>query len=194
MKLSDTEHRYSAGIHAKLQDLREFFTDKALDSEAHPAEAYSFLSQLKAILGNLNNDISFVAPLMAKEYLSTRFDMGGFDAAAKAQGAPGIDIEVRTPDGKRIAAEVKTTFPYQAAFGAKQREMISKDIAKLKESNADTKFLLLTERLSFEAAKKNSRVDGSRRSGGAASPRRRVFVMTQGTKVEENPLSRSSPT
>lgn len=91
---------------------------------------------------------------MAKDYLSRDFDVRGFDAAVKAQGAPGIDIEFRTPDGKRIAAEIKTTFPYQPGFGAKQREMISKDIDKLKKSSADVKFLFLTEQLSFEAAKK----------------------------------------
>jgi len=32
--------------------------------------------------------------------------------------------------------------------------MISKDIDKLKKSDADVKFLFLTEQLSFEAAKK----------------------------------------
>lgn len=154
MKLSKTEHAYSASIHSKLQELRAFFTDNALDTEAHPNDTYLFLSKLKAVLGNVNNDISFVATLMAKEYLSRSFDVSRFDAAEKAQGAPGIDIEFRTQDGKRIAAEIKTTFPYQPGFGAKQREMISKDIEKLKKSDADVKFLFLTERLSFETARK----------------------------------------
>jgi len=154
MKLSQTEHGYSATIHAKLQELRTFLTDTALDPAAHATDAYLFLSKLKSVLGNLNNDISFVATLMAKEYLSRKFYVSAFDAAAKAQGASGIDIEFRTQDGKRIAAEIKTTFPYQPGFGAKQREMISKDIEKLKKSNADAKFLFLTERLSFEAARK----------------------------------------
>jgi hypothetical protein len=53
-----------------------------------------------------------------------------------------------------MAAEIKTTFPYQPGFGAKQREMISKDIEELKKSDADVKFLFLTEQQSFEAAKK----------------------------------------
>jgi hypothetical protein len=154
MKLSQREDGYSATVHAKLQELRAFLTDNALDPAAHPADAYLFLSKLKSVLGNLNNDISFVATLVAKEYLSQKFDVSAFDAAAKAQGAPGIDIEFRTWDGKRIAAEIKTTFPYQPGFGAKQREMISKDIEKLKKSNADVKFLFLTEQLSFEAVKK----------------------------------------
>jgi hypothetical protein len=154
MKFSELERRYSETIHEKLQELRAFLTDHALDPAAHPADAYLFLSKLKSVLGNLNNDISFVATLMAKQYLSGKFDLRAFDAAAKAQGAPGIDIEFRTQDGKRIVAEIKTTFPYQPGFGAKQREMISKDIDKLKKSDADAKFLFLTEQLSFEAAKK----------------------------------------
>ena len=154
MKLSDIEHGYSASIHSKLRELRKFLTENALDPAAHPADTYLFLSNLKAILGNASNDLSFVATLMAKEYLSEHFDVSAFDAAAKAQGAPGIDIEFRTDDGKRIAAEIKTTFPYQPRFGAKQREMISKDIAKLKGSNADIKFLFLTEQRSFYEAKK----------------------------------------
>lgn len=154
MKLSDLEREYRTTIHTKLRELREFFSEAPLDPEAHPTEAYRFLSRLKGVLGNLNNDISYVATLMAKEYLSRQFDITSFDAAAKPQGASGIDIEFRTPDGKCIAAEIKTTFPYQPAFGAKQREMISKDVAKLKSSTADVKFLFLTEKLSFEAAKK----------------------------------------
>jgi hypothetical protein len=153
-KLSDDERKHSESIHRKLQDLRAFFTDHALDPAANPAEAYHFFAKLKTVLGNLNNDISFVATLMAKEYLSRSFDVAGFDAAAKAQGAPGIDIEFRTHDGKRVAAEIKTTFPYQPGFGAKQREKISKDIDKLKKSDADVKFLFLTEQLSFESVKK----------------------------------------
>jgi hypothetical protein len=154
MKISEPETRYSRTIHEKLQELRAFLTDNALDPAAHPADAYLFLSKLKSVLGNLNNDISFVATLMAKDYLSRHFDVSAFDAAAKAQGAPGIDIEFCTQDGMRVAAEIKTTFPYQLGFGAKQHEMISKDIDKLKKSNADVKFLFLTERLSFEAARK----------------------------------------
>lgn len=154
MKISEPERRYSGTIHEKLQELRAFLTDNALDPAAHPADAYLFLSKLKSVLGNLNNDISFVATLMAKDYLSRNFDVSAFYAAAKAQGAPGIDIEFCTPDGKRIAAEIKTTYPYQPGFGAQQRAMISKDIDKLKKSTADVKFLFLTEELSFESVKK----------------------------------------
>jgi hypothetical protein len=154
MRLSALEQRRSAIVHVKLKELRAFLTDNALDPEAHAADTYRFLSKLKSVLGNLNNHVSFVGTLMAKEYLSRLFEIGDFDAAAKAQGAAGIDIDFRTPDGKHIAAEIKTTFPYQPGFGAKQREMISKDVAKLRASNADVKFLFLTERLSFDAAKK----------------------------------------
>lgn len=154
MKLSDLEREYSTTIHTKLRELRDFFSEAPLDPEAHPIEAYRFLSRLKGVLGNLNNDISYVATLMAKEYLSQHFDISSFDAAAKPQGAAGIDVEFRTPDGRRIAAEIKTTFPYQPGFGAQQRATISKDIEKLKKSDADAKFLFVTEQLTFESVKK----------------------------------------
>src|ERR1700678_3552962 len=128
MKLSDIEREYSTSIHTKLRELKEFFSEAPLDLEADPLDAYRFLSRLKGVLGNLNNDISYVATLMAKEYLSQHFDITSFDAAAKPQGALGIDVEFRTPNGKRIAAEIKTTYPYQPGFGAQQRATISKDI------------------------------------------------------------------
>jgi hypothetical protein len=53
-------------------------------------------------LGNLNNNVGFVATLLVKAYTERRFAITDFDAGAKAQGAAGIDIVAKTGDGKMI--------------------------------------------------------------------------------------------
>ena len=63
------------------------------------------MSAAKAVHGNLSNVIGFVATPLMKRYLASRFGIADFDSAAKAQGAAGIDIDVRTPDGETIAGE-----------------------------------------------------------------------------------------
>ena len=103
-----------------------------------PVQSLSYLATLKNILGNLNNDVGFAASLLVKTFLKNRFGVA-FDAAFKPQGAPGIDINLRTFDGRRIVAEIKTTKPYQPNFGAKQREEIRKDLDPLARTEADYK-------------------------------------------------------
>jgi len=153
MKLSKIEHQYSEAIRVKLEALHQILIDDVLSPETQPAETYRFLTRVKIALGNFNNDLSFIATLMAKEYLAKQLDVSTFDAAAKAPGSPGIDIVFTTRDGKRVAGEVKTTIPYKPGFGANQREKIGNDIEKLRASNADMKFLFFTDRTTFEAAR-----------------------------------------
>ena len=76
---------------------------------------FSYLTGIKAALGNLSNDLGFVATLLVKHYLE-HFAIIDFDAAAKAQGAAGVDIEAATADGRTIAGELKTTTPYQPSI------------------------------------------------------------------------------
>jgi hypothetical protein len=49
--------------------------------------------------------MSFLATLLAREYLNERFVLGDFDAAAKAQGASGPDVEARTTGEKPFGAK-----------------------------------------------------------------------------------------
>ena len=56
-------------------------------------------------MGNLNNNVGFVATLLVKAYTERRFAITDFDAGAKAQGAAGIDIVAKTGDGKMIVGE-----------------------------------------------------------------------------------------
>ncbi len=80
-----------------------------------------YLHSIKSIQGNFNNDIGFVSTLLAKQYLEKTYDLQGFNAADKPQGAPGLDIDVKLQDGRHLVAEIKTTSPYKSNdLGAQQ--------------------------------------------------------------------------
>ena len=125
-----------------------------LSGTPHPVVLFEFLSSLRQIQGNLSNDVSFAATLLAKIYLQAKFSLT-FDAAEKPQGAPGIDIDVKAPDGSRIVGEIKTTVPYQINdFGAQQAASFKKDFIKLAAADAKHKFLFVTDARAFEFLKK----------------------------------------
>jgi hypothetical protein len=121
---SELRHTFSvAEVHSLLAVLRREFGEhwfplannvekKTLGDPDSPTLWYEFFSELRDIQGNSSNDLSFVATLLAKRYLSQHFQIS-FCAAEKPQGAPGIDIDCRTPAGERIVGEIKTTKPYQ---------------------------------------------------------------------------------
>jgi len=118
--------------------------------DADLGEWYRYLSELKVILGNLNNDVSFVASLLAKEFLLARHRIEGFDVSLKPQSAPGLDIDERTADGERVIAEIKTTIPYgRSDLGAKQKETSRRDFQKLSAEDAAYKYFFVTEERTF---------------------------------------------
>lgn len=152
--LTDRERRYVAEIAERVGLVRSFLISNGLEGTLQPTVLFKFLSTLREIQGNLSNDVSFAATLMAKEFLSSKFGIS-FDAADKPQGAPGIDIDIRLPNGERIVAEIKTTVPYQANdFGAQQAASFKKDFAKLSEAKAEHKFLFVTDARAFAALMK----------------------------------------
>jgi len=109
------EQRYVEVIGGKIDALKRHLIDQRMpEQDASTLDWYRFLLAMKEISGNTSNAMSFVASLMAKEYLSARLSMRTFDVAAKAQGAPGLDIDEQTTDGKRVIAEIKTTIRYMA--------------------------------------------------------------------------------
>jgi hypothetical protein len=65
--------------------------------------------------------------------------------ARSCKGHPGIDIEATADDGTTIAGELKTNKPVQPGFGAQQRTMILKDLARLSMSSADYRFMFVTD-------------------------------------------------
>lgn len=153
--LTDKEKHYCSEIASRVSRMRAFLNENTLPDPPAPSAWHSFLSELCRIQGNISNDGSFIATLLAKEYLRSRFRVE-FDAANKPQGAPGIDIDIRTSDGRHIVAEIKTTVPYKTSdFGASQADHFKKDFAKLGASNADHKFLFVTDSRAFAFLQKD---------------------------------------
>jgi hypothetical protein len=155
MVLTERERRYCSDIADRVSKAREFLNSNVLAEPPEPTQWHSFVSALRKIQGNISNDGSFIATLLAKQYLNSKFGVD-FDAAEKPQGAPGIDIDVKTPEGHRIVAELKTTVPYQGSdFGAQQAASFKKDFAKLAASDAKHKFLFVTDSSAFAALQRD---------------------------------------
>lgn len=135
----------------RIATLRNVLAAECPTEDDDAAAWYRYLATIRSTLGNLSNSISFVATMLAKRHLEAHFGVTSFDAAAKPQGAPGLDIDVTTPDGRRIVAEVKTTGPYLPDdFGAQQKKTIEADFRKLNQAVAAVKFLFVTDRRAFE--------------------------------------------
>jgi hypothetical protein len=86
-------------------------------------------------------------------YLHEHFAITDFDAAAKAQGASGLDVDVYSPNGERIVAEIKTTVPYSGAKNdlvVQQKTSFRKDFAKLNAAQATHTLLFVTDGSTFE--------------------------------------------
>ncbi|MCY0865903.1 MAG: hypothetical protein OWQ57_13210, partial [Sulfobacillus sp.] len=113
MALLDGEDQQLRRIQEKLTLLRQLLQARDLDPENHdPHEWYRIASTIKRALGNFDNDVSFIASLLAKQFLTEHHHIPLLDVSAKAQGAPGLDFDVRSHNGDRIIAELKTTIPY----------------------------------------------------------------------------------
>jgi hypothetical protein len=149
--LTTSERHYCENIRAKDRALRTFLTERSLGDPPEAVQWLSYLVGIKNTLGNINNDVGFAATLMVKRYLEERFAISDFDAAGKPQGASGIDVQARTAEGKTIAGELKTTKPYQPAFGAAQRATILKDLQRLAETVADYRFMFVIDADAFAA-------------------------------------------
>ncbi len=148
--LTPGERHFCEAIRKKDRALRSFLEANSLTEAVAANDWLLYLSGVKRALGNLNNDLSFVATLLVKDYLKGRFGIRDFDAAGKPQGAPGIDIEARTAQGDSVVGELKTTIPYQPGFGAAQRTAMLKDIARLAASTARYRFMFVIDPDSFQ--------------------------------------------
>lgn len=153
--LSARETEMMKDVERRLVAMRDHLAHEMPSLEDSTAW-FQYLTELKAIQGNANNDVSFVATILAKEYLLRNYGVKDFDAAEKPQSAPGIDIDVHLPDGRRLIAELKTTNPYKENdFGAMQRKTIKKDFAKLSKTEADIKLFLVTDFDTFRFMQKS---------------------------------------
>jgi len=145
------ELRFCDVIRAKDRSLRQFLDGTDFPTAFDARSWLSYLTGIKSALGNLNNDLGFVATVLVKGYLDRRFGIVGFDAAGKPQGASGVDIEASTPDGRTIVGELKTTKPYQPGFGAAQRTSIKRDLDRLAASTADHRFMFVVDADAYSA-------------------------------------------
>lgn len=164
MQLTSNEQIQLAAVDQRLSELRTYLLERQTPGrDGAAADWFAFLSAMKQITGNASNDLSFVATLMAREYLSSVLDMAPFDAALKPQGAAGLDIDERTQSGERVVAEIKTTVPYLGAdLGAAQKASFRKDFAKLRLADAPHKFFFLTNPDAYNAVMRRyaAEVDG----------------------------------
>jgi hypothetical protein len=135
--------------------LGNFFAKNVPPQSDAADEWFVYLTVFKDELGNINNDLSFFATLLAQAYLLKNLDVLPFDAAAKAQGAPGLDIDERTKSGARVIAEIKTTHPYKRDdLGAAQAKTFRADAEKLRLETAEHKFFFLTDRAAYQVMHK----------------------------------------
>lgn len=145
------ELEYLRKLEFKLNDLCKFLASRDIPTHpTAPEDWFIYLSQIKKLVRNASNDLSFVAALMAKGYLYSKLAMVPFDVGTKPQGAAGLDIDEQTTDGRRVVAEIKTTTPYKIKdFGSNQKVAFTKDFAKLNAAEAQLKFLFVTDSLAF---------------------------------------------
>jgi len=172
------ETNYLAGtIVVKIGQLKEYVNaNPSPSADASAEDWYRYISELLSTTGNTHNWASFVACLMAKDYLCRVLPMVPFDVSMKPQGAPGLDIDEVTVTRQRVIGEVKTTTPHLANdLGAQQRTSFIKDFDKLNHAVADQKFLFVTNKTTFDIIK--SRYAGSLRSV-------KVVLLPAGTEFE----------
>jgi hypothetical protein len=153
MALTQREQEALDAIRWKIMALRRYLTEYDAPHDENLDEWFDFLSGLAYRQGNIGNQQGYLATLLAKRFLQTRFPITGFDAAEKPQGAPGLDIDLMTDDGQRIVGEIRTTAanqPERYDLGAAQKATFRKDFAKLNAAEADHKFLFVTDRDTYE--------------------------------------------
>ena len=151
MNHTPKEQAYFKRISQHVATLYSYLSENPAPVEDDPATWFEFVARIRDIQGNISNDQSFLATLLAKIYLMNRFRLVDYDAAEKAQGAPGLDIDVLTLEGERIIGEIKTTVPYgKNDLGAQQKDSFRKDFRKLNEAVAQYKFFFVASRHTFE--------------------------------------------
>lgn len=154
MTLSDGERARLEKLTQKGREIREFICART-PTDVDVRTWFAYLSAVKALQGNADNDLSFLACILAKNYLLEQHGPHAFDAAQKAQGAPGLDVDFRLSDGTRVVGEIKTTTPYLLTdFGAQQRTSMKKDLAKLQAADAGRKYFFVTDERTYDVLNK----------------------------------------
>ena len=152
-ELSYEEINYIEGLSNKMEKIRGFLSDNMVSdfSDKGVVEQYESLKGFRRIIGNIDNDLSFLGCLLIKEFLIQSHSFYELNMALKPQGSPGLDVDETTIDGKRVIGELKTTYPYQENdLGANQKSNFIKDFEKLQQNVADYKYFFVTELKTFD--------------------------------------------
>lgn len=152
MNILNSEQDILDDIAKKIEKLKKYLGHEKFNQENKDMSYwYKYIVEIKRIIGNFDNDISFISCLMAKEFLYRKHSFKTFDISTKSQSAPGLDIDEMTSDGDRVVAEIKSTIPYKETdLGAQQRAMFFKDFEKLRDNEADYKYFFVTEIKAFQ--------------------------------------------
>lgn len=152
VNILDQEKNMLVDIAKKVEKLQAYLGNENLSQDNKDIGYwYSYITQIKRIIGNFDNDISFISCLMAKEFLCRGHRFKTFDVSAKSQSAPGLDIDEMTSGGHRVIAEIKATIPYKETdLGAQQKSMFFKDFEKLRDNEAHYKYFFVTELKTFQ--------------------------------------------
>jgi hypothetical protein len=133
--------KYSiAAINKKLEEIREFMEIEDFQvEEGNVKAAIIKFMEFKAIVGNIGNDIHYLALYLANDYL---FEKHGVTVDfSKPPGSAGIDIELED-----IVAEIKTTIPHLPNdFGAAQKREIKKDLERLELASEKHKYFFVVD-------------------------------------------------
>jgi len=160
MKIAYTrkESQYISRLLRRLGKLRLAIGKPFPAHEATPEKWFIYLQRIKESQGNWSNYLSFIACLMAKEYIHRIYGIDNWDVAEKPQGAPGLDIDLKTTTGKKIIGEIKTTIPYEEDdLGAAQWTSFENDFRKLRRSRSDIRYLFVTHPLTYKYMKRDSK-------------------------------------
>jgi len=152
VNILDQEKNMLVDIAKKVEKLQAYLGNENLNQDNKDIGCwYSYITQIKRIIGNFDHDISFISCLMAKEFLCRRHSFNSIDVSVKSQSAPGLDIDEMTLDGHRVIAEIKATIPYKETdLGAQQKSMFFKDFEKLRDNEAHYKYFFVTEIKTFQ--------------------------------------------
>jgi hypothetical protein len=151
MSLTENEEKQLNDVFQIINNLKNYLNENNLYQTDQIKNTYKYIIGIKNIQGNINDSISFISCLLAKNYLENIFKFKNFDVAIKSQSAPGLDIDEITEDGQRIIGEIKTTDPCKNNdFGANQIKSLRNDFEKLRKANANYKYLFVTEKKAFE--------------------------------------------
>ncbi|WP_416825472.1 hypothetical protein [Ectobacillus polymachus] len=151
--LSNEEMNYIESLSKKMDKVKAFLSEDTSSGifEGDLIEQYEAMNSFRRIIGNIDNDLSFLGCLLIKEFLNQRHSFSALNMALKPQGSPGLDVDETTIDGKRIIGELKTTYPYkQNDLGANQKSNFIKDFEKLQRNVADDKYFFVTECKTFD--------------------------------------------